>query len=205
MIISLGRWVLREACRQAKVWLDVGHLATCHHGECLCSPVQGGREIWKRISPRSSRRPACHRRDLELEFTETAIMEAWRDRRESFMRIRATGVRIAIDDFGTGYSSLDYLRRLPVDRIKIAPTFISRIIASSGEAAIVKATIGLARDLGLDLIAEGVETEEQANLLMSWGCTHAQGFYFSRPLSADDWHRCFSKARSSGRRPSSAA
>ncbi len=185
MIISLGLWVLREACQQAKVWFDIGILPPATTVNVSALQFKAPRGLEKDIATVLAETGLSPSR-LELELTETAIMDAWRDHRELFMRIRSMGIRIAIDDFGTGYCSLDYLRRLPVDRIKIAPTFISRITTNSGEAAIVKATIGLARDLGLDLIAEGVETEEQAKLLAAWGCTHAQGFYFSRPLSVED-------------------
>ena len=107
----------------------------------------------------------------------------------SFDESDDSGIRLAIDDFGTGYSSLDYLRRYPVDRIKIAQTFVSDITSDIGDVAIVKATIGLARELKINLIAEGVETQAQRDLLLQWGCTEAQGFYFSEPLSADDVKR----------------
>ena len=113
-------------------------------------------------------------------------MTASHEHNEVLERLRETGVRIAIDDFGVGYSSLDYLRRFPVDRIKIAQDFVEHIATVSGSAAIVRATIGLARELGINVIAEGVETTEQLELLKVWGCREAQGFYFARPLEPDD-------------------
>ena len=92
--------------------------------------------------------------------------------------------RLAIDDFGTGYSSLDYLRRFAADRIKIAKVFVGKIAEEPGSAAIVRATLGLARELGISVIAEGVDTAEQLALLRSWGCREAQGHRFARPLTA---------------------
>ncbi len=95
-------------------------------------------------------------------------------------------MRIAIDDFGTGYSSLLYLRRFPVDRIKIAQEFVKDIGIDANDTAIVKASIGLARELGIGVIAEGVETADQVRLLHRWGCRQAQGFYFAAPMTPED-------------------
>src|SRR6185312_11880546 len=98
------------------------------------------------------------------------------------LRLREKGHRIAIDDFGSGYSSLDYLRRYPVDRIKIAQTFIADIGVESGNDAIVKAALSLARELNIEVVVEGVETVAQLDLLKAWGARIVQGFYFARPL-----------------------
>jgi EAL domain-containing protein (putative c-di-GMP-specific phosphodiesterase class I) len=95
------------------------------------------------------------------------------------------GVKISLDDFGTGYSSLDYLRRYPVDQIKIAQVFVNGMERSMGDAAIVRATISLARELGLHVIAEGAETVEQVQMLNAWGCKEIQGWYFSRALTPE--------------------
>ena len=123
---------------------------------------------------------------LELELTETVLMEASDEHNEVLVRLRKSGVRLAIDDFGTGYSSLDYLRRYPADRVKIAQDFVRQIAFDPGSAAIVRATIALARELGMVAIAEGVETREQFELLKAWGCTQMQGFYFAKPLAPED-------------------
>ena len=123
---------------------------------------------------------------LELELTETTIMETTQDHTGILEDLRKRGVRIAIDDFGTGYSSLAYLGRFPVDRIKLAQEFIVDLVTDPKHAAIVQAAIGLARLLGIDMIAEGVETEQQRELLQSWGCRSAQGFYFAKPMSTED-------------------
>ena len=119
-------------------------------------------------------------------MTETALMGTSSGHDNVVERLRARGLRIAIDDFGTGYSSLLYLRRFPVDRIKIAQEFVKDIGIEPNDTAIVKASIGLARELGIGVFAEGVETAEQVRLLHEWGCRQAQGFYFAAPLPAED-------------------
>jgi EAL domain-containing protein (putative c-di-GMP-specific phosphodiesterase class I) len=119
-------------------------------------------------------------------LTETVLMDASRTHSDMLQRLRQSGVTIAIDDFGTGYSSLDYLHRFPSNRIKIAQSFVQNLETAPGDAAIVRATIGLARELGIDVIAEGVETAGQASLLKRWGCGEVQGFHFARPLGVPD-------------------
>ena len=121
---------------------------------------------------------------IELEITETVLMDASRENRELLMRLKAIGFRIAIDDFGTGYSSLDYLTRFPVDRIKIAQNFVMDLSKGSGNKAVVKAAIGLALALDVEVIAEGVETAEQLAWLQAAGCDQVQGYYFSKPVTA---------------------
>jgi EAL domain-containing protein (putative c-di-GMP-specific phosphodiesterase class I) len=119
---------------------------------------------------------------LELELTESVLMEASRAHNDVLLRLRKAGHRIAIDDFGSGYSSLDYLRRYPVDRIKIAQTFIADIGIEPGNDAIVRAALGLARELNTEVVVEGVETAAQLELLKSWGSRIVQGYYFAKPL-----------------------
>jgi EAL domain-containing protein (putative c-di-GMP-specific phosphodiesterase class I) len=109
-------------------------------------------------------------------------MEASRDHNDVLLRLREGGTRIAIDDFGSGYSSLDYLRRYPVDRIKIAQTFTADIGVEPGNDAIVRAALGLARELNIEVVVEGVETAAQLELLKTWGGRIVQGYYFARPL-----------------------
>ncbi len=108
-------------------------------------------------------------------------------------RLRALGAAIAIDDFGTGYSSMGYLTAFRVNRIKIAQEFIRDFVNDPADAAIVHATIGLARELGIEVIAEGVETAEQCDVLVKAGCDSIQGYYFSRPVSAAEASRMLSK------------
>jgi EAL domain-containing protein (putative c-di-GMP-specific phosphodiesterase class I) len=113
-------------------------------------------------------------------------MEIGRQHSDIVQRLQRDGVRLAIDDFGTGYSSLDYLRHHPVDQLKIAQQFIARIIDSPGDAAIAKAAIGMAHEMGIAVVAEGVETREQLDLLRGWGCNVIQGYCFAPPLAVEE-------------------
>jgi diguanylate cyclase (GGDEF)-like protein/PAS domain S-box-containing protein len=185
IIGELDHWVLWEACRQAKAWLDDG-----------IAPIR----ISVNLSAQEFRTPIALENDivaalaqtglpakwLELELTETVLMDASREHNDLLVRLRESGISVAIDDFGTGYSSLDYLRRFPVDRIKIAQNFVKDLETTPGNAAIVRATIGLARELDIIVIAEGVETGQQLELLKGWGCAEIQGYYFAKPLDPVD-------------------
>ena len=121
---------------------------------------------------------------IELELTESVLMDASREHSDVLLRLRKAGFRIAIDDFGTGYSSLDYLRRFPVDRIKIAQQFMFDPTEGSGDA-IIRAAIALAHELKLDVIVEGVETSKQLYRVKSCGGREVQGYYFSKPVRAE--------------------
>jgi diguanylate cyclase (GGDEF)-like protein/PAS domain S-box-containing protein len=185
LILGLGHWVLLEACRRAKAWLDAGiapgRVAVNLSGVQFKRPIELEKDITA-VLAETGFPPDM----LELELTETVLMEASLEHNDVLLRLRRSGITLAIDDFGTGYSSLDYLRRFPADRIKIAQNFVGRITTVPGNAAIVKATIGLARELGMMVIAEGVDSDEQLSLLRGWGCRDAQGFYFSEPLDRVD-------------------
>ena len=122
---------------------------------------------------------------LTLDVTETIYVRALETNTEALERLRAMGVRISIDDFGTGYSSLSYLKRLPAEAIKIDKSFVKGLGEDVEDTAIVRMIIELAHTLGMEVIAEGVETEEQAELLQGMGCNMAQGFYFAKPLPAE--------------------
>jgi EAL domain-containing protein (putative c-di-GMP-specific phosphodiesterase class I) len=122
--------------------------------------------------------------DLELELTESVLMEATQKHSNTLNVLRQLGTRIAIDDFGTGYSSLKYLTTYPVNRLKLAQEFVFRVTIDYRNAAVVRAAIRLAHELGLDVIAEGVETEAQMRFLIGAGCEQAQGYYFSPPVEA---------------------
>jgi hypothetical protein len=137
---------------------------------------------WSATSKRPSREWVCRPSLIELELTESLLMEASRDHNELLRRLCQKGYRLAIDDFGSGYSSLDYLRRYPVDRIKIAQAFTSEIGIQPGNDAIVRAALGLARELHIEVVVEGVETIAQLELLSSWGGRIVQRYYFSKPL-----------------------
>ena len=185
LIVMLGNWVLRSACRQARQWLEAGVALPPLAVNVSALQFKAPRELEKEIEAAlaESRIPPGA---LEIEMTETALMGTSSGHDNVVERLRARGLRIAIDDFGTGYSSLLYLRRFPVDRIKIAQEFVKDIGIEPNDTAIVKAAIGLARELGIGVIAEGVETAEQVRLLHEWGCRQAQGFYFAAAMPAED-------------------
>jgi len=185
LINPLGQWVLTQACRQAKRWIEDG-LTLANVGINI-SPLQfkPPRDLENEIEAALAETglPACV---LELEVTETALMATTHDDGGLLKRLRERGLRIAIDDFGTGYASLAYLHRYPVDRIKLAREFIVELGNRPSDAAITQAVIGLARLLDIDIIAEGVETAHQLEWLKSCGCTAAQGFYFGEPMPAEE-------------------
>jgi EAL domain-containing protein (putative c-di-GMP-specific phosphodiesterase class I) len=123
---------------------------------------------------------------LELEITETAMLKDTAETIPLLFALKKVGVRLAIDDFGTGYSSLSYLKNFPIDTLKIDKSFVDEIVTDSKDAAIARTIVQLAENLGLRTIAEGVETEEQVNMLRLMGCDEFQGFYFSKPMSVAD-------------------
>ena len=181
LIVPIGEWVIRTACAQAQAWLQAG-LAPLRMAVNL-SPRQFGdthlASLIARILEETGLRPDL----LELEITENLLMkEQVMDTLRAFKRL---GVRLAIDDFGTGYSNLGYLRRFPIDRIKIDKSFVQDIQDENNNTAIAAAVIAMARCLRLDVIAEGVETETQLTFLQSMNCNEMQGFFFSQPRPAE--------------------
>ena len=185
LIVPLGNWVLRSACRQIKQWHDAGIAPPSTSVNLSGVQFKRPRQLESDIAAilAESSLPA---RLLELELTESVLMVASREHNDLLVRLRKAGHRIAIDDFGSGYSSLDYLRRYPADRLKIAQTFIADIGIVSGNDAIVRAALGLARELGMEVVVEGVETAAQLELLKAWGCHIVQGFYFAKPLPVSE-------------------
>jgi diguanylate cyclase (GGDEF)-like protein len=185
LIVLLGNWVLRSACRQAQRWLETGVALPPVAVNVSALQFKAPRELQNDIEAVIAE-TGLPRGLLEIEMTETALMGTSSGHDNVVERLRARGLRIAIDDFGTGYSSLLYLRRFPVDRIKIAQEFVKDIGVEPNDTAIVKAAIGLARELGIAVMAEGVETADQVRLLHEWGCRQAQGYYFAVPMPAED-------------------
>ena len=180
LILPIGSWVLEEACRQARVWLDAGLPKINLAVNVSRSQFQSEKfdEQVMAVLGEFSIDPEY----LELEVTESLLMRAPELTARLLQTLRGKGVRVAIDDFGTGYSSLSYLRRFPIDTLKIDQSFNREIAAPDG-ASMVKAIIDLGRNLGMQLVAEGVETELEATTLESMECDRAQGYYFSRPLT----------------------
>lgn len=180
LIGSIGAWVLREACRVQKKWMDAG-FATYR----MAVNLSAGQfrqpnlaEFVESVLDEIGLAPQF----LELEITESILMEDTESTRETLHQLSQLGVGLAVDDFGTGYSSLAYLKRFPISALKIDRSFVSDITNDTNDAAISSAIIAMANSLGLKVIAEGVETKAQMNFLRRQGCHEMQGFYFSEPL-----------------------
>jgi diguanylate cyclase (GGDEF)-like protein len=179
LILQLGEWALAEACRQASEW--PGHLRVAVN----LSPVQfSAPNLYDTIAGILSASGLAPDR-LELEITERVFMENSERTLAILHQLKSLGVRIAMDDFGTGYSSLSYLRSFPFDKIKVDRTFISGVVEGVEHAAIVQAVVSLARALGMRTIAEGVETRDQQNSILTLGCDEAQGYLFSPPVPVE--------------------
>jgi EAL domain-containing protein (putative c-di-GMP-specific phosphodiesterase class I)/FixJ family two-component response regulator len=184
LIVPLGEYVLRTACAQVMRW-QREQIPVVRVAVNLSSVQLQGQPIWEIVRD-VLRETGMQPHQLALEITESTLVKNAKDQAAALQHLRDDGVHIQIDDFGTGYSSLSYLRHLPVDTIKIDRSFISHIDSSSSDESIVGAILALARGLGLRVVAEGVETLGQLQVLSRHGCEFAQGYYFSRPLPADD-------------------
>lgn len=181
-IIAIGEWVLDQACRQLREWHDAGR--THLRMSVNLSTVQLHHPGLAMMVTQVLQRYALPRNSLELEVTETGLMEDIPAAARHLNELKRTGVLIALDDFGTGYSSLSYLRRLPLDKIKIDKSFTRDLLSDSGDQNIVRIIIQLGRNLNMQVIAEGVESLEQQTYLQQEGCHEGQGYFYSRPLSA---------------------
>ncbi len=183
LIVPIGRWVLHEACTQLRAWLDAGlrpiPVAVNLSGAEFRAKhfLEGVRTILEetRLEPRF----------LGFELTERVLMNDLEGTVSILQALKASGVQLVVDDFGTGYSSLSYLRRFPVDALKLDQSFIHHITADPNEDAIISAVISMGKKLKQRVIAEGVETREQCNFLQAQGCDEGQGYYFSRPVAAE--------------------
>jgi diguanylate cyclase (GGDEF)-like protein/PAS domain S-box-containing protein len=185
LILPIGEWVLHEACAQAKSWQRLG-LPPLRIAVNI-SPVQfRGQDVYQMVV-KALRDTGLDPSSLELELTESIIMDETEVAAKSLRRLRELGVLFALDDFGTGYSSLSHVKRFTVDRLKIDQTFIRNLTAETHDAAIVRAIISLSRGLKLKVIAEGVETVQQLAYVRAEGCDEIQGLYYSPPIPAEDF------------------
>jgi diguanylate cyclase (GGDEF)-like protein/PAS domain S-box-containing protein len=187
LILSLGEWALREACRQNRAWQQAG-LPVVPVAVNISAVQFRHADLARQIADvldESGLPPAL----LEVEITESLLLEDAEQVCATLQRIKALGVALAMDDFGTGYSSLSYLKRFRLDKLKIDRSFIMDLPGDTDDAALTVAIIGMAANLGLRTIAEGVETEAQRDYLRLHGCQQAQGFLFARPLPAADMER----------------
>ena len=188
LIVALGDWMLEAVCRQLAIWRDAGlppltvavNLAARHFRDPgLIRHIQNLLKI-HRLNPNT----------LELELTESTLLETGAQTGETLAVLKRLGVGLAIDDFGTGYSSLGYLKRMPITALKIDQSFVRDLVTDQDDRTLAATIVALGHGLGLSVVAEGVETEEQRQILLDQGCDLAQGYYFGRPMSADqfaDW------------------
>jgi diguanylate cyclase (GGDEF)-like protein len=183
LIVPLGEWVLRSACAQLRAWRQAGHPTLMM--SVNVSARQFRRQQIVQAVDQAARGVGLEPRDLDLEITESVLMRNAEDAVSTVSQLKEMGVRISLDDFGTGYSSLSYLTRFPIDTLKIDQSFVRDIGTDPRDAAIITAIIAMARGLGLEVVAEGVETQEQRAFLMQRGCLLMQGYLFSRPVPAD--------------------
>ena len=197
LIVALGEWVLHEACRARRDWrmrgLDIPPLSINMAGVQLrqLGCVEGLINILNEheVSPN----------DIEVEVTETGLLDTSAVSRENLVRMRNAGVRIALDDFGVGFSSLAHLRDLPIHRLKIDRSFTVECMRDARTLTIVKAVIDMARSLGINITAEGIETQAQQTWMQHLGCDSAQGYLFARPMNVDDFVQMFIDRRGVGR------
>ena len=194
LIIPLGAWVLDEACRQAQAWRESHQLPPMLVAINLSAmQFQHGNIVETVASALAhSGLPANH---LELELTESILLHDIEVVVDTLHRLKEIGVKLSIDDFGTGYSSFSYLQRLAVDKLKVDQSFVRDMVENPGDAAIVKGIIQLAHTLKLNVIAEGVETDAQLQLLKDLGCDEVQGYLFSPPVPAEDFVGLYGKPK----------
>ncbi|MDJ0954579.1 MAG: EAL domain-containing protein [Acidimicrobiia bacterium] len=203
LIVPLGLWAMNEACRQLRAWHDSG--LEPFAVSINVSPRQLKRGNLAEVVEHTLERTGLDASWLKLELTERTLVEDTETARRTLERLRAIGVAIAIDDFGTGYSSLSYLKSFPIDAIKIDREFVRDSVMDADTATVSESMVTLATDLRLEVIAEGVETREQLEMMRGFGCHLVQGFYISRPLAVDRMPRAIEKGFGFSAGPASAS
>jgi diguanylate cyclase (GGDEF)-like protein/PAS domain S-box-containing protein len=191
LIIPVGEWVLRQACRDHQAWVGMGHKPTPVAVNLSARQFRdrGLVEMVRRVLDETGIAPEM----IEVEITESCVMEDPEETLKILQSFHEMGLHIAIDDFGTGYSSLSYLKRFPLDVLKIDRSFVADIPEDEDDAAIIDTIIAMGHRLKLSVIAEGVETEDQAEFLREHGCDNVQGYFYDRPMPSEDLVSRFSK------------
>jgi EAL domain-containing protein (putative c-di-GMP-specific phosphodiesterase class I) len=180
LIIAIGEWVVRQACIEARTWPSGLRVAV------NVSPVQFRNQTLVSTVVSALGASGLHPDQLELEITEAVLMNNNEATLAALHQLRDLGVRISMDDFGTGYSSLSYLRSFPFDKIKIDQSFVRDLVERPDSIAIISAVAGLGHSFGMTTTAEGVETQQQLDLMRAEGCTEVQGYYYSKPVPASE-------------------
>ncbi|HMC13022.1 MAG TPA: EAL domain-containing protein, partial [Gallionellaceae bacterium] len=186
LILSIGQWVLETACAQLQTWQH--NVLT--RNLVLAVNVSAKRFFQAEFVAQvrtAVQRYAINPKLLKLELTESMLLEDVEGTIATMNSLRETGIRFSLDDFGTGYSSLQYLKRLPLDQLKIDQSFIRDLAVDSSDKTIVRTIIAMAQNLNLDVIAEGVETEDQRQFILDSGCIHYQGYLFGKPVPIEQF------------------
>jgi EAL domain-containing protein (putative c-di-GMP-specific phosphodiesterase class I) len=183
LIVPMGEWALREACRQNKAWQAAG-LPFIHVSVNVSARQFSDKDLFAKVV-RALQDSGLEAKYLELELTESLIMQDMAQAIDTMKRLQGLGIQLSIDDFGTGYSSLSALKTFPVARLKIDKTFIRSLPVNEHDKAVASAMISLGQKLNLRVIAEGVESDEQVTFLRAHNCDEMQGYHFSRPVPAE--------------------
>jgi EAL domain-containing protein (putative c-di-GMP-specific phosphodiesterase class I) len=191
-IVAIGTWVMRQACIQLKAWHDAGYPPV--HVAVNISALQFARSDFAETVAAILNECGLSPAHLVLELTESVVMEDYGAVVKQMNLLKQLGVRIAMDDFGTGYSSLSYIHRLPIDILKIDRSFIEKVAEQDGTRPIVEAVIAMAGHLGLVVVAEGVETREQQEILHLAGCDGFQGYLYAQPMPPGDAELCMARS-----------
>jgi diguanylate cyclase (GGDEF)-like protein/PAS domain S-box-containing protein len=192
LIVPIGRWVLETACRQNKAWQDAGLPPVVI--SVNVSARQFRQEDFLQTVLAVLKKTGLEARYLEIELTESMVMHDAEKLVAMLDELKRIGVQMSVDDFGTGYSSLSYLKRFPVDRLKIDRSFVQDLMSDKDDATIVRTIIALGHNLGLHVVAEGVESAEQRDFLKQNGCDEAQGYFFGHPVGGGDFAAVLARA-----------